>query len=421
MTAHGALESTELQRCAFLLFASVLVLMGFGAVMVYSATGTVTAERDAARREVQALQESPDTVFDSTRDEARSAWWEASLGPVRAHATKIALGLALLVAASFLPYHYWARWSAPLYVLSLLLLALVLIPGIGHEVNGGRRWFRIPGLGFALQPSEIAKFALIVFLARCVSRRPLGERDSWWRFAALVGAVGGPALLIAVEPDFGTALLVGALGLGVLVVAGLHLGRLTLAVLLSLPLLALLVWLEGGHVLDRFARFGDPAPDSQAGFALTALRVGGLAGVGLGAGRYKLFFLSETEDDFILAVIGEELGFFGITMVVMLFALLLWSGVRILQGLRESFGFHLAAGVLFTIAMQALINIAVASGSVPVKGMPLPFVSAGGSSLAVLCLGVGVVLNVTRRAGHVPVTRVDHERVLSGVPQECTS
>jgi len=159
------------------------------------------------------------------------------------------------------------------------------------------------------------------------------------------------------------------------------------------------------YVFDRLGAFvGHPSATAaassggaqQADFAASALQVGGLTGVGLGAGRHKLFFLAEADNDFILSVVGEELGYVGTTVVLLLFALLLWSGRRVLLGVRHRFGFLVVAGVLTTIAMQALMNLFVAVGWAPVKGIPLPFVSSGGSSLAVLCLGVGLVLSIAR-------------------------
>jgi cell division protein FtsW len=377
-------EPAELRRSAFLLLSCVLVLLAFGIVMVWSAAAIESAEGRPGSG-------SP-------------------LKPLFVHGVKVAVGLALMACAARLDLRRLARLATPFYVGSLVLLALVLVPGIGHESHGSRRWFP-PALlgGFAFQPSELAKLALIVHLAARVARVEDFGASFRRSFLPAAFAVLLPGALILLETDFGTFVLLTVLGFLLLLIGGASVLQLGLLALLTVPpaLGFLALSPRTSYVFDRLLAFVGRAPETaavaggglqQIDFAESALRVGGLTGVGLGAGRHKLFFLAESDNDFILSVIGEELGFVGTTAVLLLFALLLWSGRRILLGVRHRFGFLIVAGVLVTIAMQALMNLFVAVRLAPVKGIPLPFVSSGGSSLAVLCLGVGLVLAVARQA-----------------------
>jgi len=372
-------EADEVRRSSFLLLSCVLVLLALGIVMVYSAAAVRSAEAGG----------SP-------------------FQPLVAHGVKVAVGLALMAAAARLDPRRLARCATVFYVVTLVLLALVLVPGVGIESHGSRRWFSLPAIaGFALQPSELAKLSLVAFLASRLARKPDVGASFRHGFLPAAAAVLLPGSLILLETDFGTFVLLTALGFLLLLLAGARVSHLVLLAAFTLP--PALLFLSSNpstrYVFDRLGAFvGRPAVAraatapalQQIDFAESALRVGGPTGVGLGGGRHKLFFLPECENDFILAVIGEELGFVGTTCVVVLFALLLWSGARILMGIRHRFGFFVVAGVLVTIAMQALMNVFVAVRFAPVKGIPLPFLSSGGSSLAVLCLGVGIVLSIAR-------------------------
>jgi cell division protein FtsW len=382
MIDEGFTEPDELRRSSFTLLACVLILLAFGTVMVWSASAVEAAE--GGRGGV--------------------SFWS----PLVSHLKKVAIGLVLLFCAARLDLRRILKLSWPFYVVALLLLALVLVPRIGLEANGSRRWMATARLiGFALQPSELAKLALIVFLSAYVARTPDLGASFRRSFLPAALAILVPGALILLETDFGTFVLLATLGFLLLLLAGARVRHLVLlAVLGGGPALAFL-WVNP-NTQYIFARMGSflgkpphavtqaPTQLEQIDFAESALKVGGVSGVGLGAGRHKLFFLKESENDFILSVVGEELGFIGTTVIVLLFALLLWSGRRVLLGVRHRFGFFLTAGVLITIAMQALMNVFVAVRWAPVKGIPLPFVSSGGSSLAVLCLGVGLILSVAR-------------------------
>ena len=386
MTHDGSrlTDRAELDRSAFLFLGSVLTLLALGVVMVYSAAGVEAATGRHGDG--------------------------STLRPFVSHAIKVAVGVVLMLGAARLDPRSLVRWAKPAWLVAVALLALVLVPGIGVESNGSRRWLNTQRfLGFGLQPSELAKMALVVVLAAWAAK--VGDVGASFRKTFLPGAalVLVPAALILLETDFGTCLLLSALGFLLLLLAGARVNHLGLLVVLGIPLVALFLWINPGthYIFRRIDAFADgwsngsdaaSAGATQVAYAQEALRIGGLTGVGLGAGRLKLFFLAEAENDFILAVIGEELGFVGTTAVLLLFALLLWSGRRLLLGMQHRFGFFVMAGVLIIIAIQALMNVFVAVRWAPVKGIPLPFVSSGGSSLTVLCLGVGIVLACARHA-----------------------
>ncbi len=362
-------DPDEVRRCSFLLLACVLILLSIGAVMVYSAAGVRNG------------------VLGSPED---------SLDPLIGHLAKIGLGLCLLILSARSDYRSWMLFSPWMYIASVVLLVLVLIPGIGTSINGSRRWLHSSFLPFAVQPSEFAKLSLIVLLAAEIQRIKASGQGFFRSFMPCALLILLPAALILAETDFGTFLLLAAAGLTMLVLAGAPARYVLFLAALSIPALVFGVIFKLPYILSRFQRFGEVDPSSQVGMSLSALSVGGVGGVGLGGGRHKLFYLPESENDFILSVIGEELGFLGTCVIVFMYLLIVGAGIRILLGVRNRFAFFVCAGVLFTIGTQALINIAVATNSTPVKGMPLPFVSSGGSSLCMLCLGVGLILSIAR-------------------------
>ena len=291
----------------------------------------------------------------------------------------------------------WLRRRAwPLLGLAVLGLVLVLVPGVGAKVNGARRWIRVGG--FIGQHSELAKLALIVFCAAHAA----GRREELTSFKGALfplGVVGLVAGLIAVEPDMGTALLVSSVATTLLVVGGLRLRHL---ILLGLPgLLGLVAFAATklDYIWHRVAAFMDPASDPggvsyQTRQAVIALGSGGLTGVGLGEGRQKMLFLPDVHTDFIFALVGEELGFVGAAGVLLLFALLVVHGMRAVDRARDQFSFLLALGITLTLAVQSLLNVAVATASVPPKGIALPFVSFGGSHLLAAALAVGLLTRI---------------------------
>jgi len=323
------------------------------------------------------------------------------------------LALAAMLVLMRVDYHKLATLAPWFLAATVLLLAAVLVPHIGMWHNGARRWIRFPlmGMRVGIQPSELAKLTVVLFAAWWLSR-------SMWRtetFARGLLPVLGVGLLVAglvvCEPDLGTAILVMCVALVLAVLAGVKLRHLAPVVVPTGAAFGIAVWMMRSDrilaFLDPWAHYSEPAGYHLCQ-SLMALGSGGLTGIGPGQSRQKLGFLPEIKHDFIYAILGEEMGLIGTGVVLLLFAALVWYGMRVAQRARDLLGFLIASGVTLVIGLQALINIAVVTGSVPTKGISLPFVSLGGSSLVVLMASVGVLLNVARQAEAAETTGKKH-------------
>ncbi len=308
------------------------------------------------------------------------------------------LVLALVAGAlvSRFDYHHWADLAPVLFLGTVLLLILVLIPGIGLRIGGSSRWLALGPLRF--QPSELGKFALLVTLAAWMSneRRRAGElvRGA----LAPVGLMGVIVLLIFAEPDYGTALLAGVVGMSIMLLGGTKLAHLAVFALPGLAGFAYAVMHNPVRRI-RILAFMDPELYAQTHSfqlmnALYAFTLGGGAGVGLGQSVQKQYYLPEAHTDFIFAIIGEEMGAGATIGVLVLFAVLFLCGFRISVRAPDAFGRLLGLGITLMITLQAMINIAVVSGCLPTKGLALPFISYGGSCLLILSVGLGVLLNI---------------------------
>ncbi len=355
------------RRTDAMLLAVTLLLVTFGLAMVYSASAVVAHER----------------YHDSLYFLKRQMVWAV-------------LGLLLMWAARYVPYRVHRRLVWPLLVGTLIALILVFVPSLSKEVGGARRWLTL-GL-LSLQPSELAKYVLIVYVAwMCASQQ---EPQQQAHYGLHLGILGLFCVLIGLQPDFGTAVvLAAAVGLQLLI-AGLP--RLYLVFGLATGLVGV-IWgiVYEPYRLRRLMNFLHPWDDPQGGGyqaiqSLLALGSGGLFGTGLGRSQQKLFYLPEAHTDFIFAVIGEELGFLGTTGLVLLFGLLLWRVLRIALLCREPFGTLLGLGVFMMLALQILMNLGVVIGLLPTKGLPLPFISLGGSNLMVSLLAIGTMLNMAQ-------------------------
>ncbi|MDQ3979196.1 MAG: putative lipid II flippase FtsW [Actinomycetota bacterium] len=310
----------------------------------------------------------------------------------------LALGGIALVVASRVDYHLWRRLARPGLLLCLVLLVLVLVPGVGLTAGGSTRWL---GWGpLVIQPSELAKLVVLVFAADLLARRAdrVGERGAIVPPLLLItGAMGA---LIMAQPDMGTTMILTLIALTVVFVGGLPILR-TAALVLGTACAGLIMGLLEGYRRDRLFSFLDPWADAgntgyQVAQSLVALGSGGVTGVGLGASRAKWGFLPNAHTDFIFAIIGEELGLLGTLVVVGLFVAFTALGIGVAFRAPDRFGSLVAAGVTAWVAGQALINLGAVTGRLPVTGVPLPFVSFGGSALVVTMLGVGVLVNVAR-------------------------
>jgi cell division protein FtsW len=309
-------------------------------------------------------------------------------------------GLALMAITMRIDHRLLSdqRIVIALVILSLVLLALTLVPDIGKMINGSRRWLRFGMLSF--QPSELAKFSLVVYMSYYIAKKGARIRDFVNGLVPAYVVCGVFLALVALQPDFGAAMTITGVA-GILLFAGganlAHLGGTALA---ASPFVYFAV-AHSAYRLRRIFSFLDPWEDPQgAGHQIIqsflAFGSGGIFGRGLGEGRQKLLFLPERHSDFIYAVIGEELGLIGALAVLVLFFIILWRGVRIALSTGDLFSRMLALGITLLICVQGMINMAVVTGLLPTKGIALPLVSYGGSSLVITMAAMGVLLNISK-------------------------
>ena len=353
------------------LLGSVLVLVGLGVVMVFDASFFVGQERFG----------SPYAL-------------------VRRHVMFVLVATAMVAWILRFDVRRLERWAYPALIASILLLVLTLVPGVGQVRGGARRWLSLVVISF--EPSEFLKPAFALYLARSLVRKraKMGSFTYGVLPHLIVAAV--PIVLLLAQPDFGAAMVVGALTVGMLFAGGAraaHLGGLCLA---ALPGIFALIWFKP-YRWARLTAFLDPWGDAQnKGFqlvqSLIAFGSGGIFGAGLGNGNQKLFYLPEGHTDFIFALIGEELGFAGAAIVLGCFAIIAMRGFRIAARSHDDFSSLVAFGLTFLLVVQAAMNIGVVVGLLPTKGLPLPFVSYGGSSMMATGLTVALLLGLSREA-----------------------
>jgi cell division protein FtsW len=288
--------------------------------------------------------------------------------------------------------------SKALVIGAIVLLGLVLVPGIGVSAGGARRWFRIGALSF--QPSEFAKFALIIYLASFLSRKGYKIKNMLYGYLPPAAVVSVMCVMVLLQPDLGTAVACFFISFLIIFMAGGRVRHLTTTALLGVPFLYYLIF-SVPYRRKRMFIFLNPWQDSKgAGFQIIqsflALGSGGLLGVGLGQSKQKLFYLPEAHTDFIFSIIGEELGFLGASAVLILFGVLIWQCMRACFKEARPFNKILIFGVAGMIGFEALVNMGVSAGIFPTKGLPLPFISYGGTSLVVHMAAIGLVLNAMR-------------------------
>lgn len=352
------------------LFAATVALALFGVVMVYSASAFVAREENG-----------------------NQFYYVIKQG------VSVAIGFIVMLLA--MQFNYQLLKNRRI-VYGLLVLCTIGLIGVFafSATNGAHRWLKFPG--FSMQPSEISKLALIIFLAYFLEKRA-GEEGDFWRTFLPCGAVTGAlAALIVIEPDFGTAMMIALIFVVVIYTAGARVAHLAMAaapaLIVASGLLLFVPWR-----MKRLVTFLDPWADQQgAGFqvvqSLIAIGSGGTNGLGFAQGKQKMLFLPFAHSDFIFAVVGEELGLVGALTVVAMFALFLWRGIRTALLAPDRFGMLLSIGIVTSIVAQALFNISVVLSLVPTKGIPLPFISYGGSSIVPTLAAVGILLNVSQHA-----------------------
>ncbi len=312
----------------------------------------------------------------------------------------MAIGAVAMFFTSRIPYWFWGRHNVALAGLgiSAVLLILVIIPGVGVYINGSRRWLRLGPLSF--QPSELAKYAVVLFVALALAARGRRVRKFFSGILPVLIAPGVMFLLILEQPNLSTAGTIIIVSVILVMLAGAKWRHMLVLGAGGLIVGAYYAW-SAPYRRERLLSFMDPfAKMSDEGYQLSqsliAFGSGGVFGMGLGQGRQKYAYLPYPESDFIFAIVGEDLGLFGCLIVILLFIAFLFAGMRIALTCPDAFGCLLAAGITCMICMQAFINMGVVVGILPTTGLPLPFFSAGGTSLSITMAAVGIVLSISR-------------------------
>ena len=310
-----------------------------------------------------------------------------------------AIGLIALIFFSKFDYNKLDKFSNIIFILSLLLMMLVFVPGIGIENYGAKRWIKLPG--FTLQPSEIAKFAFVLFSSSYLYKNYNKVKSFWGIFPILLSG-GLLCLLIILEPNMSITMCVGLVMFVMLFVGGLSKKHFFILAIPALCLVPILILIEP-YRLSRLIAFINPwANPKGEGYQLIqsffAIGNGGLFGVGLFNSRQKYLFLPFSESDFIFSVICEEFGFVGAFLVLLIYLIVIVCGVKIAINAKNKFGCYLASGITAIICVQTFLNIAVVSGSIPPTGLPLPFISAGSTSLVVFMSSIGILLNINKQS-----------------------
>ncbi len=309
------------------------------------------------------------------------------------------LGLFLLIVAKNVPPRIWEKCAYPLLVLSLGLLTVLLIPGMGMTAGGATRWLSF--YGFSFQPSELAKLSLAVYIAYSMAKKGPEMRSFSKGLLPHLLIAGVFMGLIILQPDLGTAVIMGIWLMMLLFVGGVRIYQITALLVAFAPVLGFLIWLEP-YRLRRWWAFLEPWKDPHGlGFQIIhsflAFGSGGLFGVGLGNSKQKLLYLPEPHTDFILSIIAEELGLMGVAAIVLLFGVLLMRGIKAALNARDLYSTYLAMGISSFIGLQVLVNMGVVMGLLPTKGLTLPLISYGGSSLVLNLMGIGILLSIARR------------------------
>ncbi len=356
----------------FWIFYAVLILLAIGTIMVFSSSYYYAQYN---------IREDPYHFF-------------------RKQLIMLVFGFGAMLFTMNFDYRKLGKLSPIFLTATLVLLVLVLIPGIGTVRNGARRWIELGALDF--QPSEAAKLSVILFFSYSLSKNK--ERLQYFfkgllPYLMLLGIV---ALLLILEPHNSVTIIIGSIVMVLLFCAGAKISHFMAMIIPSATAMAA-VLIFSTHGRKRIESFIDPFKDPQGqGFqaiqSLYAIGSGGLFGKGLGRSMQKLLYIPEPYNDFILAVLAEELGFIGVFAVLLLFLVLIWRGIKVAMSAPDLFGSLTAIGITTLIAIQVIINVAVVTSSMPVTGMPLPFFSYGGTSLVFLMAGIGILLNISRYA-----------------------
>jgi cell division protein FtsW len=359
--------------------ATVLCLVAFGLVMIYSAS------------HVQALRQFGSSTYFLSRQVLFAG-----------------LGLVAMIAVSYVPFRLYRTLTYPILALGLLGLVAV-VGGVGTTIRGATRWIALGPVN--LEPSELAKISVVIWLCYSVAKKREMVRSFYVGFVPHVLLAGMTAFLCLLQPDFGSAMIIAFMTFAILFVAGARVSYLIGSLFVAVPVVYQVI-AGSAYRSARVLSFLDPWKDRLgAGYQLVESQIsfgaGGVLGQGIGDGRQKLLFLPDAHNDFISAIVGEELGLVGVVALLAVYGLLLWRGYRIAARCRDTFGSFLAFGLTTLVGLQAIINVGVAMGVLPTKGLTLPFVSYGGSSLLVHMAAAGVLLNISRHAEREPAATQD--------------
>jgi cell division protein FtsW len=369
-------ENSATSGYDYMILVPVILLVIFGLVFVYSASSHLAEHRLG------------DSCFYLKRQ-----------------AIFCTLGFLMMIIAMKVPCTVYLKFVYPLLIISIILLILLYIPGVGHKVGGASRWFRLGGLSF--QPAELAKISLAVYLAYSMAKK--GSDMGTFSKGLLPHLIltGIFMLLIIGQPDLGTAVIIACWIFLLLFVGGVKVWQLSLLVFLA----SIAVWqliMQADYRIKRLMAFINPWDDRQGiGFQIIhsflAFGSGGFMGAGIGNSKQKLFYLPEPHTDFALSIIGEEMGFIGVACVIILFVLLLAGGIKVALNARDLYSSYLALGLICLIGLQAVVNMGVVMGLLPTKGLTLPFVSYGGSALVFNLFSIGILLNISSRTRQISV------------------
>ncbi len=353
----------------FTLLITVLTLLAIGVAMVFSASSISSFIRDNDKYQY-----------------------------LKSQGAFAIIGIFAMWFFSRFSYKKLGNLALPLVIISMILLVLVFVPGIGVGSHGAYRWIKIGPQ--RIQPSEFAKFALVVFMAKGLSNKKEKVRSFTQGVLPYIILMGIYCVLIILEPNKSMAIIFAAITFTLLFAAGAKMSHLLVWLTPIIPA-GIFILIKDKYSLLRITSYMDPWSDHlgsgyQAIQSLLALGSGGIFGLGLGNSRQKFFYIPEPQNDFIFAIIGEELGFIGTTTIIVLFMLLIWRGLRISLSCPDMFGSLLATGIVCMVAIQVALNIAVATVSIPTTGISLPFISSGGSSLLFMMINMGVLLNISK-------------------------
>jgi cell division protein FtsW len=345
----------------------VLFLVGIGIVMVYSASSALALKK-----------------------------FGSSYYFLKKQSIFALLGIVVLVISCHVPYHIFRSLTYPLLLTAAVLLFVILISGFGYSAGGAKRWFRITG--FTFQPSEFARFALVIYLAYSMNKKMNRIREFKVGFLPHVLVLCMFTALIMLQPDFGSVLILGAITWIMLFVGGVRISYLLGSLILVIPMVYYLM-VSADYRIERIMSFMNPWQYSadkgyQIVHSLLAFGTGGIWGTGIGKGYQKLFYLPEPHTDFIFSVIGEELGLIGVLVILGLYVVILWRGIFIARNSKDAFGSFVAVGLTTAIGLQICVNMGVALGLLPTKGLTLPFLSYGGTSLLMNMVSIGVLMNI---------------------------